>query len=156
MKKTFLPSLLSICLMFSFSNAFGQGKYFVDQENVAINGYDLVSYFSKSEAVEGTEKHAMEYDGTTFYFSNKKNLKAFKKNPSSYLPAYGGFCAFGVAKANKKFPIDPTQFKIIDDKLYLFFKGDVNGKPLSSLDVWNKNEQGFLKMAEANWPKLNQ
>ena len=40
------------------------------------------------------------------------------------LPAYGGFCAYGVA-LGKKFDDDPRYWKIVDGKLYLNLDGDI-------------------------------
>ena len=45
--------------------------------------------------------------------------KAFDRNPEKYIPAYGGWCAFGMSVSDK-FPVDPTNFKIVDGRLMLF------------------------------------
>ncbi|CAM9363922.1 unnamed protein product, partial [Heterosigma akashiwo] len=33
----------------------------------------------------------------SFYFSSSKNLEKFKQDPWAYAPAFGGFCACGLA-----------------------------------------------------------
>lgn len=42
----------------------------------------------------------------------------FEVNPQKYLPAYGGYCAYGLG-VGKKFVADPEVWKIVDGKLYL-------------------------------------
>jgi YHS domain-containing protein len=46
-------------------------------------------------------------------------LATFKKDPSKYVPQYGGFCANGVLN-NKLADSDPTVFFIANGKLYFF------------------------------------
>jgi hypothetical protein len=58
-------------------------------------------------------------------------------NPSKYIPAYGGWCAYGMA-TEKKFPIDPDYFKVVDNRLFLFLKN----KDVDALELWNKEDEG--------------
>jgi hypothetical protein len=39
-------------------------------------------------------------------------------NPEKYVPAYGGYCAFGIS-VGKKFIGDPEVWRIVDGRLYL-------------------------------------
>lgn len=132
------------------------GKYFTDENNVAINGYDLITYFTKAEAIRGSIEYSTDFDGVTYYFSSADNLAMFKEAPEKYLPKYGGFCAFGISKAGKKFGVDPTSFKLIDGELYLFFNDFVQGKPLNSKVEWNKDEKNQKILAEKNWKKIQE
>ena len=127
----------------------------VDANNLAIGGYDLVSYFTVNKAVKGSKNHAAVYNGVTYYFSSEKNLKAFNANPTNYLPEVGGYCAWGVSEKGVKFSSNPETFKIVNGKLYLFFNGDFNGGQFNTLTEWNKDEATQLKNIQPNWEKIS-
>ena len=71
------------------------------QSGKAINGYDAVSYFTKSKPVQGDDKLVYTWNGAKWYFESAENLTAFKKNPDRYAPQYGGYCAYGMANGYK-------------------------------------------------------
>ena len=111
-----------------------------------VSGYDVVAYFTDGKAVRGSGYHVAMHDGITYAFASEDHKKAFEANPKKYLPAYGGYCAYGVA-VGKKFVIDPEAWKIVDETLYLNLDKDIQRK-------WEKDIPGYIKKAEANWPKI--
>ena len=83
------------------------------------------------------------------YKLTEENKEEFTKNPAKYEPVYGGWCAYamGLEKADKV-AINPKTFKIIDNKLYLFY----NKLGINTLEKWNKEGQEKLKNnADRNW-----
>jgi YHS domain-containing protein len=90
-----------------------------DVPRVALKGYDVVAYFTGSKAQPGSVNFRTDFDGMRYQFSSAENKAAFSADPDRYLPQFGGFCAMGISKG-KKFESDPTLWKIIDDKLYVF------------------------------------
>ena len=96
----------------------GEHKLNLDSKGVILKGYDPVAYFTQKKAVKGSPKYQTTYQGATYYFSSAADLATFKKNPSKYVPQYGGFCANGV-KNNQLNDADPTVFFIIKGKLYV-------------------------------------
>lgn len=127
---------------------------FTNEEKVANNGYDIVNYFTANSAERGSNAHAMTYEGATYYFLNEEHLEAFKKAPETYLPQFGGYCSFAVAKMNQKVPVDPKTFRIDDGKLYLFYNDYWEGKPFNTIIPWLQNEEALEKTANANWENL--
>lgn len=125
----------------------------IDNNGVAIGGYDVVSYFS-GEAKRGFESFSVKYNGATYYFFTKANRSAFNKSPEKYLPQFDGFCAWGVGAKSAKFPIDPESYDIVDGKLYLFFNAPFNGEQFNTILDWNKRTTELKKAAYANWPKV--
>ena len=125
----------------------------IDENGLAIGGYDAVAYFS-GEAKKGLETYATKHKEATYQFSSEENLEAFKKNPSQYLPQFDGYCAWGVGAKNTKFPINPETFDIVDGKLYLFFNGPFNGETFNTLTPWNADTTNLMTKAHANWEKL--
>lgn len=126
----------------------------VDANGLAIGGYDVVAYFS-GEAQKGFESYATKHNGVTYYFATKENRSTFKKEPQKYLPQFDGYCAWGVAAQETKFPINPETFDIIDGKLYLFFNGPFKGEPFNTLTPWNEETTKLKKAAHKNWSKVS-
>ncbi len=114
---------------------------------VAIQGYDPVSYFTKGMAEVGAAKYAVSYLGVKYYFSSQANRELFKTSPSKYEPQYGGWCAFAMGDSGEKVEINPTTFKIVNNKLYLFYNAFFN----NTLKSWNKDELKLKSRADKNW-----
>ena len=120
----------------------GDGLYMED--GVALAGYDPVAYFTMEEAIEGSDQYTVEYQGTAWHFANQEHADLFSKEPEKYLPKYGGFCAFGVAKGYRMKP-NMTAWEIHDGQLYLYFDSNV-------ADVWARDRPANEAAADANWP----
>ncbi|MBC3767190.1 YHS domain-containing (seleno)protein [Neptunicella marina] len=111
--------------------------------DVAIHGYDPVSYFTMQKPTMGKSMYSATYKGAIYQFSSEENRDRFRANPAAYAPQFGGFCAMGVA-LNKKFDVDPTAWYIKGDKLYLNLNKAVQQK-------WMEDVPGNLKTAYRNW-----
>ena len=132
-----------------------QGKYFVDENNVANSGYDVVAYFTDYKAVKGSKDHSAQYDGVIYYFASEEHKNMFEKDPTHYLPQFGGYCAFGMGKMNSKVPTNPETFKIYNGKLYLFFNDLYEGKKFNTIIPWNGDEVNLKQFADKNWKAMN-
>ncbi len=127
-------------------------SYNLPSSGVALEGYCPVAYFLAGKPVLGKEKYAPTYNDVTYYFVSLDAKKTFEKDPEKYLPAYGGWCATGIALGDK-FPVDPTAFKIVDGRLLLFLRN----ANIDTLKMWNEgNEAELLAKADANWEKISQ
>ncbi len=131
-----------------------QDKYFAGESGVAIKGYDVVAYFTDYKAVKGKSDYSVKYDGVTFYFASEEHKNMFIEQPGHYLPEFGGYCAFAMAKMNKKVPTDPETFKIYNGRLYLFFNDMYEGKKFNTIVEWNKEESSLLETANKNWSAI--
>lgn len=118
----------------------------LNQQNVAIAGYDPVAYFVANQASKGDKKYSVTHRGAVYHFASAENRDAFKANPAKYEQQFGGFCAMGVA-LGKKLDADPTVWKVVDDKLYLNINRDIQKR-------WNEDIPGNLDKAQVNWPVL--
>ena len=113
-------------------------------------GYDVVAYFSE-KAVKGDSKFKTVYDGVNYKFSSQENLDIFLKNPVKYVPKYGGYCAYAVAKDGKKVSINPKTFEIRNGELLLFY----NSFGINTLEKWKKEGgEDLYKNAELKWSKI--
>ncbi len=149
MKK--LLSLLLVCLIlvpgFSQSTELRK-KNFNVKNNIALEGYDPVSFFDGKPA-EGKEALKLSYEGVVYQFSTQGNLNKFKSNPSLYEPQFGGWCAYAMGESGEKVKVDPETYKILNGKLYLFYNFWGN----NTLEDWNKNEKKLLESGNKNWKK---
>ena len=111
--------------------------------NEAVNGYDVVAYFTENKAVVGNETYSFKWKNANWNFSSEENKNLFIQNPGKYIPQYGGYCAFAISKgftANT----NPNSFEVIDDKLYLFDGESVKAD-------WKENLEENLQKSELNW-----
>lgn len=154
MKTNFLFGLLltlaTVPVMAQDATATRKKHFNTNSDYVAIKGYDPVAYFKSNSAVKGSKDLAVYHQGVVYYFSSVANKEDFKKNPSAYEPAYGGWCAYAMGAKGEKVSIDPETFKIINGKLYLFYNRNFN----NTLKSWNKDEEGLKLKADASWKSI--
>jgi YHS domain-containing protein len=124
--------------------------YNLGADKVALKGYDAVAYFTQNKARKGSKEISAGHRGVTYYFASDENKRLFLESPDKYLPTYGGWCATAMAKG-EKVEIDPTNFKITDGRLFLFFKAFY----ANALKDWNKDEANLKAKADANWKKVS-
>lgn len=116
------------------------------QSTPAVWGYDVVSYHINKRPVRGSGHFTVDHDGATYLFSTLENKETFSNNPERYVPAYNGYCAFGVAKG-KKFIGDPEVWRIVDGKLYLNLDSKIQ-------DLWLAETESMIEEGDANWRKI--
>lgn len=124
-------------------------EYNLDNDNLALQGYDVVSYFMGAP-LKGKKSFVFDYKGVHYWFNNPDNQNLFKKQPDKFEPVYGGWCAYAMGDKGEKVKIDPKSYKIIDGKLYLFYNFYFN----NTLIDWNKDEDQLKTNADANWHKI--
>lgn len=148
--KSFCTIIVSILLSIAVDaqDAATRNRHFNLEKNLAIQGYDPVSYF-QGKAAKGSKDHAVSHQGTVYYFVSADNAATFKKDPGGYEPQYGGWCAYAMGAKGEKVSIDPKTYKITDGKLYLFYNRFFN----NTLEDWNEDEKGLKTKADANWQK---
>ena len=112
----------------------------------AVGGYDPVAYFTDGKPVEGRRDISLTWKGVTWRFANEKNRDAFKANPETYAPQYGGHCAWAVSQGYTA-KGDPKHWKIVGGKLYLNYNARVQKD-------WERDVPGNIANSEKNWPKV--
>jgi YHS domain-containing protein len=142
--------LLSNIAYIGAQNVATRLKTFNLDGKTAIQGYDPVAYFTQRKAVKGNTAITATHEGVQYHFSSATNKAKFLSAPTQYEPQYGGWCAYALGARNMQIEIDPSTFKIIDGKLYLFYNAYFN----NTLTSWNKDEKNLLPKANTNWGKL--
>ena len=147
--KKILFALVLLFTVSSFSQSAKRIESFNLEKKTAIQGYDPVAYFKQKKAIKGKKELSFTYEGVIYNFSTKENKELFIKMPTAYEPQYGGWCAYAMGYSADKVAIDPETFKIIDNKLYLFYNAYFN----NTLKSWNKDEKQLKMKADVNWKK---
>ena len=111
---------------------------------IAVDGSDVVAYFTQGAPVAGDATITHDYMGATWQFSSEANRDAFAADPAAYAPQYGGYCAYAVSQGYTA-PTVPDAWTIVDGKLYLNFS-------LSIRRRWARDIPGYVAAADANWP----
>lgn len=110
---------------------------------IAVQGYDPVAYFTDNRPVMGNPDITATHDGAIFQFASTEHKAAFEAEPAKYAPQYGGYCAYAAAQGAKA-PVEPEQFTIVDEKLYLNFNADVRAR-------WAEDRASNIEKADAYW-----
>ena len=142
-KRVFAGLLVSV----SLNVAAGGIDLNTDVNDVAVKGYDVVSYQQKSGPKKGKAKYLASHDDAIYYFYSADNRDAFKADPEKYAPAFGGYCAMGVA-LNKKLDVDPLAYRLVDGTLYLNLNKQVQKK-------WLTDIEGNIATANRNWTGIH-
>jgi YHS domain-containing protein len=144
---TFLKHIAVASVLFSSAATFAADiDSNADANDLAIQGYDTVAYFTMGKPVLGSTEFTSNYKNATFRFVSEQNRNLFNKDKVKYAPQFGNFCAMGTAMG-LKFDVDPTAWKIVEGKLYLNLNKDVQ-------KAWLRDVPGNIKTAEQNWPTL--
>ena len=118
----------------------------IENSVTAVNGYDVVSYHTEKKPLRGNGHFLAEHNGATYLFASKKNQEKFEANPEKYVPAYGGYCAFGVS-VGKKFVGDPEVWRLVDGRLYLNLDVEIQSQ-------WLKDVPGRIASADRKWKSI--
>ncbi|MEO0508612.1 MAG: YHS domain-containing (seleno)protein [Verrucomicrobiota bacterium] len=136
-------ALLSVGLIANAKEPIYTGTF----SNIALGGYDSVSYFdSKGKPLKGSKAHTLEWRGAKWRFISEANLKKFEANPEAFAPSYGGYCAWAISQG-KLAKGDPSVFALVDGKLFLNYNAEIEER-------WQANRDAFIEEAEVKYPKL--
>ncbi|WP_050764529.1 YHS domain-containing (seleno)protein [Marinomonas sp. MED121] len=153
-KLTLIPKLMLIIVTFIMSASLSAKKLNIDGNQLALEGYDPVSYFTE-QPMKGYPALQIKHNEVVYYFENEENRIAFTQDPEKYVPAYGGWCAWAMLDGDKV-EVDPLSYKIINGKNHLYY----NGFWGDTLAKWNKKagkdgEQTLVDAADKEWADLD-
>ena len=156
-RRTIVLSIIPILgmLILLASSVFAQdnksrlAEYNLKDNDLAIQGYDVVSYFM-GEPLKGKENLTYTFNGAVYWFNSEENIGLFKRQPEKFEPAYGGWCAYAMGINGEKVKIDPKTYKIIEGQLFLFYNFYFN----NTLIDWNKDEQVLKRTADQYWEEI--
>ncbi len=126
--------------------AFAGGEVNTTVLGTALKGYDVVAYHTVGKPVEGSRRFSYRWRDATWRFASVEHRDLFAADPERYAPAYGGYCAYGMAQG-AKIDVDPSAWRIIDRKLYL----NVNKRVQR---IWETDIPGYIARANPHWQRL--
>jgi YHS domain-containing protein len=109
----------------------------------AIGGYDPVAYFTQSKPMKGMPTISLDWKGATWHFASEENRQLFSQNPEKYVPAYGGWCAYGWSRGYPA-KTKPEAWSIVDGTLYLNYD-------LKVRQLWNEKQAVLIEAANKNF-----
>ena len=113
------------------------------RDTVAIDGYDPVAYYLMGRAVKGSENFSHTWLDVNWNFVSEEHRDLFANDPLCYAPQYGGYCSDATLSHGT---INPTAFRIVKNRLYLFYLEE-------NADNW-VNDSDALSEAEAAWAEV--
>ncbi len=115
---------------------------------LALKGADPVSYFTDEVygPVRGRRKFSLVHEGVKYRFESARNMRLFGRSPSRFEPAYGGWCAYSMARGRKE-TANPGYWRITDGRLYVFARGN--------REKWEPDEAALRRRADYSWARLN-
>ena len=94
--------------------------YVVDSlSGAALDGFDPVSYFVDGGPKPGLPEYELVWNGVAWRFASAANLEAFRRDPETYAPRFGGYDAGAVARG-LTVRGNPWLSIVRTDGLYLF------------------------------------
>jgi YHS domain-containing protein len=114
-----------------------------DQSRLMLKGHDVVSYFTQNKHALGKTEFRSQYEGITFQFATAEHKALFDKEPTKYLPQYGGYCADGIVYGIP-WGGDADTWTMHNGKLYIF-----GGQ--SSKDAFELNLHDNYNTADKLW-----
>ena len=115
-----------------------------DTPELAIDGYDPVAYFTTLQASRGSAEISHEWLGFRWQFVSEENKKLFVADAMRYMPNYGGYCSYDPLDLGHDHVVDPTAWRIVDDKLYLFYSDRTAGQKMPH-DEWEQVKSGLAQ-----------
>jgi YHS domain-containing protein len=119
---------------------------YVAADGLAVGGYDVTAYFTQGKAVRGSARYELMLRGATWRFASADGKARFQADPAAYAPQFGSYCAWAVSQGYIASG-DPTQWKIVDGKLYLNFNARAK-------ELWEADQVDAIKRGHANWPAV--
>lgn len=143
MKKNILKFCAGIYLAAVIGIAYADIPVNKNEDNIAIDGYDTVAYFTLGKAVKGNSQHEHVWQDARWQFLSARHLELFAADPERYAPQFGGFCA-GAMTRGIEVKADPEAWTIVDGRLYM----KVN---MQSRDSWREDAEENIRKANKKW-----
>lgn len=150
-RQSFIPAVALALTAFAAPLLAGEHHAPNHTTALGLSGYSPVSYFTDAGPQVGSPEFAAAHEGVTYFFADAQELATFNADPGRYAPAYGGWCAYGMAVDNY-FPVNPKLYKIVDGRLFMFLHND----QANALELWDAGDEAELtEKANAFWAAEN-
>ena len=93
LKKIITTSAATLALSLSAASFAADIDINANGNDLAIQGYDPVAYFTQEKPTIGSNDFTATYKNAIYLFSSEQNRDLFRASPAKYAPQFGGFCA---------------------------------------------------------------
>jgi hypothetical protein len=87
---------------------------------VALDGYDVVSYFTEETPSLGVPAFEYMWGGVPWYFATAANRDVFVKSPDTYAPMFGGYGAIALSRGYLSAG-NPRVYLVLGERLFVFY-----------------------------------
>lgn len=147
MLKRIFTSILGAGLLLTplVASAATDAVYTSWRNNIAADGYDVVTFFS-GKPQQGKAEFTAQYEGAEWVFFSQANKDLFLTNPELFAPQYGGHCAWAIAKG-KVAPGKPDHWFVEDGRLFFNYNARIKRR-------WEKKRATYIQSADKYWLEL--
>ena len=118
------------------------------ENGVAMDGFDVVAYFTENSPKIGSAEYSVDYKGKSWRFSSSENATKFSTNPASFEPQNNGWCSYAVSEGYGAEVDFVNGWAVINDKLYLNWDQETR-------DLFIAEQTTRIAQAETNWPLVH-
>jgi YHS domain-containing protein len=119
----------------------------VTADGVAMDGFDVVAYFTDGAPAKGSAGHVVEYQGAQWLFSSAEHAATFSADPARYAPRNNGWCSYAVSEGYAADVDFVNGWSVIDGALFLNYSEEVRAEFLASKDR-------RIPATRMNWPTV--
>lgn len=114
-------------------------------ERLAVEGYDVVAYFTEGEATPGSPEHTATWQGAVWRFASARHRRMFRADPERYAPAYRGHCAWAMSQGRLA-DGRPQYWAIHEGRLYMNCNAEVHAR-------WLDRREALIEAADREWAR---
>lgn len=139
----------TLALVLTVGTAFAQATAPLNQtpDGLAMDGFDVVAYFTDGAPAKGLPEHAVEHEGARWLFASAEHADLFRADPAKHSPRHNGWCSCAVSEGYAAEVDFVNCWAVIDGALDLNWDGSVRETFLAEQDK-------RIPAAETNWPSV--
>ena len=146
--RCFASVIVALVLWTALPAAAAHPVYRASPDGPAIDGYDVVAYFTVGRPVKGSPLFRHFWQDTEWHFSSEAHRDLFVADPERYAPQFGGYCAYALSRS-RLYEGNPEVFAIEDGKLYFNNNSAV-------MERWRSAPDPFIDAARNAYPRVIQ
>ncbi len=116
-------------------------------DGLAMDGFDVVAYFTEGAPAQGDPANAVEYQGARWLFASPDNAALFSADPARYAPRNNGWCSYAVSEGYSAEVDFVDGWSVLDGALYLNWDASVR-------DTFLADREWRIPAANENWPTV--
>lgn len=117
-----------------------------DERNVALGGYDVMTFHTEDTPLLGSPIFAYEWRGAIWRFSRPAHLQSFREEPERWAPQFGGYCSLCVTEGNLT-DFDAKHYVVREGRLYLF-------QDQATKETWLEDPEAYIVQGSSEFEAM--